>query len=88
MSSKKGGTGVSLELNALSFGELAGSESIQLDESPRDLAYQIVFPEPIVLHGSSIDGLIERALQYARIPGKMSVEPIPHGATKMRTGAI
>ena len=42
---------------------------------PDDKPFRIVFPPAIVLHGSDPKQILERALEYLRLPGKIHIEP-------------
>jgi hypothetical protein len=41
-----------------------------------DKPFRVIFPEPVVLHGSSESRIVEVALEYLRQPGRVRVEPL------------
>lgn len=43
---------------------------------PGDKPFRIFFPEPIILHGSDEQQLIEVALEYLRQTGRIRIEPL------------
>jgi hypothetical protein len=45
-------------------------------EAKSDTPFRVIFPQPVILHGSKEKTVLETALEYLRQPGKVRIEPL------------